>query len=297
MAKSCAICGAEIGLLSGKKLHGDGSKICNNCASIVPKPFKKSFFSYNTKNDYEAMKQLVEAQAYYAKQFADFEAFTSVQKVKRKSYSYAGVSVDYIHGIIRIQNGFSSYVYLSFEQVSDYGFYFEPEELKDGLLTTRVKGTCHGYLVYEKPFLVLELFNKSDKAKAAIKKGFFRDTLMWAYPKNMTFIYSTFVVCANTFSLYINDDIDYNKKLEEALVLFKIRNEKKINVSKVQKKAIKLKENALYDGNREMYGKICEAYRILTKNLDGIVDSRFEVNEQDFDELDTVMNQIGSDNG
>ena len=66
-------------------------------------------------------------------------------------------------------------------------------------------------------------------------------------------------------------------------------------MDKVQAKAQKLKENALDDGNREMYSKICEAYRILVKNLDGIVDSRFEVNEQDFDELDTVMNQIGSD--
>lgn len=242
------------------------------------------------------MKQLVEAQADYAKQFAEFEAFTSAQRVKRKSYSYAGVSVDYIHGIIRLQEGLSSCVYLPFEQVSDYGFSFEPEVVKDGLLTTKVKGKCIGHIVYEKPFFCRNLFNKSDKAKAKIRKGLFSDTVMWAFPRNMTYIYSTFVVCANTFSLYINDDIDYDRKLEEALVLFKIKKRKKIDLDKVLEKATTLKEKAIKDGNREMYVKVCESYRILTKNLDGIVDTRFEVNEQDFDEIDTVMDQIGSDN-
>ena len=296
MAKTCAICGTKIGFLSGEKFQRDGSKICDNCASIVPKPFKNPYFDYGTKDDYEAMKQLVAAQADYAKQYAEFEAFTSAQGVKRKSYSYAGVSVDYIHGIIRIQDGFSSYVYLLFEQVSDYGFSFEPEVLKDGLITTRVKGKCGGHLTYEKPFLRMNLFYKSDKAKAKIKKGLFKDTLMWAFPKNMTYIYSTFVVCANTFSLYINDDIDYDRKLEEALVLLKIKNPKKIDLDKVEERAMKLKSNAFDSGNRELYGKICDAYRILIKNLDGIEDTRFKVNEDTFDELDTIMNQIGSDN-
>lgn len=296
MAKTCAVCGAKVGFLSGEKLQGDGSKLCDNCLSIVPKRFSNSFLSYGTKDDYEAMKQLVAAQADYAKKFEEFEAVTSAQGVKRKNYSYEGVSVDYIHGIIRLQDGFSSCVYLSFEQVSDYSFYFEPEVLKDGLLTTKVKGKCCGRLVYNKPFLVLNLFSKSEKAKAKIRKGLFHDTVLWEFPKNMTFIYSNFVVCANTFSFYINDDIDYDRKLEEAFVLLKIKKKKKIDLDEVQERAMKLEFSALTNGNREMFGKICDAYRILTKNLDGIVESRFQVNEKDFDELDALMNQIGSDN-
>ena len=294
MAKTCAICGAKIGFLGGEKLQGDGSRICDNCLSIVPKPFKYSFLIHSTKDDYEAMKQFVEAQAYYAKQFAEFEAVTSEQGFKRKSYSYAGVSVDYIHGIIRLQDGISSCIYLSFEQVLDYGFNFEPEELKEGLLSTKVKGKCNGYIVYANPFIVLNLFSKSEKAKAKKRKGLFHDTVLWEFPENMSYIYSTFVVCANTFSLYINDDIDYNRKLEEALVLFKIRNRKKIDMEKVDEMAIKLKLNELNNGNREMYRRICEAYRILTKNIDGIVESRFNMNVGDFDRIDAVMDQIGS---
>ncbi len=295
MAKTCAICGAKIGFLSGEKFQVDGSRICDNCASIVPKPLQYSYFYYGSKDDYEAMKQLVAAQADYAKLFAEFEAITSAQGVKRKSYSYAGVSVDYIHGIIRKQEGLNSYIYLSFEQVSDYGFSFEPEVLKDGLISKKVKGTCSGHLEYRKPYFALNLFYKSDKAKAKLKKGLFSDTVMWAFPKGMTYIYSTFVVCANTYSLYINDDIDYDRKIEEALDLFKIKKKKKIDMEKVQERAEKLKANAFSVGNRDMHNKICESYRILNKNLDGIIDSRFEVNEKDFDELDTIMDQIGSD--
>ena len=69
-----------------------------------------------------------------------------------------------------------------------------------------------------------------------------------------------------------------------------------VDLDKVVEKAVMLKEKALNDGNREMYRKICEAYRIITKNLDGIVESRFEENKENFDVLDIIMNQIGSDN-
>ena len=126
--ENCAHCGKKLSLLGKHKL-GDDSHICGKCYGKLPAALAGGLKEYTSEQFAMVIDYLDESENHFAKIFNETD-------------SYSNIHIDTEHELFYIDM-MRPRVYLKFEQIGDYDLYFEADEAKEGIFSTKVTGSVH----------------------------------------------------------------------------------------------------------------------------------------------------------
>ena len=169
--ENCAYCGKKLGMLSKHKL-GDGTHICGKCYGRLPYTFLSGLKEYDKDQFAMVMEYLDESKNHLANIFHETD-------------SYLGIHIDTQHELFYLDM-VSPTVYLKFEQISEYDLYFEADEAKEGIFSTKVIGKIYLKLKTNFPVSFIDTVLATNvKASARTDQGIFRKKVIYDNPKGM----------------------------------------------------------------------------------------------------------------
>lgn len=150
----CEECGAKASMLTRKQVL-TGEYICSKCLKPYPAMIKDSLLFY-TYEDYKDLKEY--------KNYSD----TVLNRVFRETHSYKNLHLDQDNGLFYLDDEFPK-MYLQVGNVNQIGLFFEPEKVKEGLLSANATGTVTLGLEMRRPIIQYKkIVDHSAKAEAQV---------------------------------------------------------------------------------------------------------------------------------
>lgn len=172
----CVHCGEKTGMMNRTKLT-DGNYVCTKCAKKLPIMLKAELHQYS----YTEFRKLCD----YVQ-----EMETVLRKQFHATYSFYGIHIDTEHGLFKVDD-FDRAVILKFENLSDFTLDYQPDEVKDGVFSTKVTGKLYYKMKMNFPYVFRDgVLAERVKSSAQIKEGLFKKKAIYSNPAGMDeFIY------------------------------------------------------------------------------------------------------------
>ena len=158
---TCSNCGQKGKIISFTTLK-DGNKLCTSCKRSIP-----TQFDFNAKEStLEEFKELYDYMQY---------SKNKLEPIFEPDYelSYGNFEVDPVNNLCRINDGFV----FEINNITSYNFEFKAEDVKEGLLSTKAKGTVYlTYLTLENPYAMFKAEIIKFGAKGKADKPLFSNT-------------------------------------------------------------------------------------------------------------------------
>lgn len=261
----CIKCGKKVNGLESITLN-DGTMICNDCFSQVPKCYKE----YALKN-------------WSTKDFDDFNEYIDYSNNKllprfEATASYGDLYVDENNGTFFVSHGLISskpvanQPIFEFKNLQSVDFRFEPEELKEGIFRTSVKGNV--YFIYTLLNINIGesieiMYGESAKAE----KNFFGTKITYGLPERLKDFEMKFIATYIKFKPSDNLQSQVKDEVSDALNLFMFDSLDEVTHEKLKEqrnrliKAFHPDENGNIDS--KYAAKINDAFKILDEKCPG----------------------------
>ncbi len=232
----CADCNEKTNIFFRTKLK-DGHYLCSKCMKKIPAYMKRYFKQEYTLEDYNHFKDYIE----YSNQY--------LKPVFQETHKFHGIHIDSDDQIFYIGYGIDeNTLFLNFANLVDFDLIFKPEEFKEGIIGSKVKGDIVMGITMKNPvFHHEEILASGAKAKA--RKALFGATIRYDNPKGMDLFIDAFASAweealeKERKEYYDYDDSVVNTNLsdlQQAMALFMIDNLDDITLS-----SLKLHRNRL----------------------------------------------------
>lgn len=166
---NCRECGEKTSLLNRKVLKNK-EYVCSKCTKNIPAMIKEWLSEYSYE-DYLELKEYIK----YSE--------SVLNRVFRATHHYQNLQLDQDNGLFYLDDEFPK-VYLQVGNIENFSLIFDPEKLKEGILTDKVKGKVSLELEMRKPYFkynkVIDMF-----AKAECDVNLLRTKVKYKNPKNM----------------------------------------------------------------------------------------------------------------
>lgn len=167
---TCANCGKTGKVMFFTNLQ-DGNKICSNCKHEIPIQF-----------DFKPKETTLEE----FKKLYDFMQYTQNELEPLfdpdDDYSYGDFEVDPVHCLCRVNNSFV----FEISNILAYDFIYKPEEFKDGIFSSKVKGDVYMTgLVLRDPVGAFGKTIIKYNAKGKAEKKFLGNQIIYHNPEKM----------------------------------------------------------------------------------------------------------------
>ncbi|MBQ8794057.1 MAG: hypothetical protein IJZ63_04880 [Clostridia bacterium] len=167
---TCANCGKTGKIMFFSKLK-DENRICSACKGTIPYEF-----------DFKAKESTLED----FKELYDFMQYTNNELEPifdpDDDYSYGSFEVDPVHYLCRVDGSFV----FEISNIMVYNFVYQPEEFKDGVFSSKVKGDVHMTgLILRNPAGSFGDKVIKHGAKGKAEKKVFSSTITYQNPKDM----------------------------------------------------------------------------------------------------------------
>lgn len=164
----CEHCGKKTGMLTRVKL-ADGTYVCSACKAGIPGYIHLSDYTYT---DFLNLKAYLE------------ESATTLKKQFRENHYFSQIHLDTEHELFYIDS-LGKPLYLKLEDLEEFSLDFTPDELKEGLLSSKVTGKLTLTMKMGHPYFFREeILDSSAKASAQVK-GVFSKKAVYNNPKGM----------------------------------------------------------------------------------------------------------------
>lgn len=166
---TCAHCG-KVGKTMFYATLKDGSRICPDCIKEIVSPF-----SFDAKvMDLEKFKEIYD---YIQHCRNDLAPIFNVDY----DFSYGYFEVDPVNKLFRVGT-----LVHEISSIAAYSFVFRPEQVKDGIFSTKVKGDVRVEALFlEEPIAAYTNYTIKYGAKASAKKSFLTNTVTYDNPEDM----------------------------------------------------------------------------------------------------------------
>lgn len=165
----CEHCGEKASKRTRSAIKFD-EYLCAKCVKDIPWMIKSCLSEYTYGNYLEMMEYIKEADS-------------SLGRVFRETNYYRNIHLDQDNGIFYLGDE-SPRVYLKVGNIQRFELIFEPEKLKAGFLSTKVKGSIRLEMVMKEPYIN---YNKviDTSAKANAKVSFIGDKVEYGMPQKV----------------------------------------------------------------------------------------------------------------
>lgn len=263
----CAACGEKTTIFFRTKLK-DKNYLCSKCMKKVPYYMKASVREEYSIEDYN--------------DFISYFEYSNreLRSIFHETHNFHGIGMDaknklFYFGHLVDKNT----LFLSFYNLAEFDMVFKPEEFKEGIIGSKVKGDIIMEIAIKKPYFKHEetlVFG----AKAKAKKALFGSTIRYDNPKGMDFFIDAFASAwqesiYDMYEEYYTYEGSLNNatssELQQAMSLFMIDNLDNVTLS-----GLKLHRNRLMqtfhpdagsDADTKYAQKINTAYEVLKKCL------------------------------
>lgn len=169
---NCAECGCETKPLLRTKLK-DGNYICSKCARIIPLYAYQTFLESYSLEDFCVFKQhKVYSDEALRPNFEETDSYQTLHMDSLNGLFYIGYAID------------KDTIFLQFKDIVRFELFFNPKELKNGIIGQKVEGDVLFQLEMKHPYFKYEA--KLDKdVKAKVKKELFGTKVTYENPKGM----------------------------------------------------------------------------------------------------------------
>lgn len=228
----CTNCPEEAKLLSRLKLQ-DGKYLCSKCKANIPEFMMSTVREHYRLEDY---KDLLDYIGYSNKH---------LRPQYHETHRYHSVGFDSIHGIFHLGYDVKEKsVFLDVKNVTYFDLEFEPEEVKEGIIGTKVKGDVRMLLEMSWPsFAYSTKVAYGEKAKA--KKSFLGNNITYDNPSEMSIFLNAFLTCCinSTEDDYCEDNpscetpsytSSSSSELQKAMALFMFDDLDNVTLEKVK---------------------------------------------------------------
>lgn len=265
----CDNCPEEAKLLRRLKLQ-DGKYLCSKCRNKIPEYMMGTVREHYLLEDY---KELLDYIDYSNKH---------LRPQYHETHRYHSVGFDFVHGIFYLGYDIKEKsVFLDVKNVTYFDLVFEPEEIKEGIIGTKVKGDVRMVLEMNwPPFVHGTKVAYGEKAKA--KKSFLGNKITYDNPVEMSNFLNAFLTCCvnsmeddnyenNTSGGTQSYTSSSSSGLQKAMALFMFDDLENITVEKVKMQRNRLINTFHPDkGNADDTNyaqRINNAYEVLTNYL------------------------------
>lgn len=264
----CAKCGEVTKLLTRTKLS-DGNYLCSKCMKSIPYYIRSCLSDRYTIHMYNNLLDYLK----YSNETLRFKF--------HETQSYHSLHVDTESQIFFIGYGISDEtLFLEFKNISRFNMLFKAEDVKDGILGTKVNGKIIFELGMDTPYFYLEEVLTSN-AKAKAKKSFFGNNIEYENPAGMDDFLFYFNHCwemaleekaSESYYDTYNDYVDESSsKLSQAMALFMLDDIETVSLEElkaVRNRLIKTFHPDLgAEGDVKHAQKINEAYEIIKEAI------------------------------
>ena len=175
---SCACCGGKTNLLTRTKLS-DGNYICSKCASKIPAGATTNLSHYDLNGYHNLVDYTTRVNSDLRLQF-------------RQTHYFHGICLDAEHGLFYLDS-LHKPVYCKLSNLSEFELSYEPEEVREGLLSDKVKGNIRLRMKVEFPYQYKdEVLAFNVKSSCTIHNGLFKSKAVYENPKGMDDFLQTF---------------------------------------------------------------------------------------------------------
>lgn len=274
----CTHCGKKTNMLTRAKLR-DGSYLCSKCAAAAP---TSSSLCEGDYQDYlKVLEYMEESKNKLAKEFHETHRFQSIH-------------IDTQHKLFYLDDVYPT-VYLKFENLEEFNMNFAADEVKTGMLSTKVTGKIFYKVKVSFPTIFIDQVLARDvKATAKVKSGIFSDKVVYDNPKGMDDFLHYFAQawqtaideksarlireveekCYNTqcdYDSYQTTDQAHVDELQQAMALFMIDDLSAVTLDDIKaqrNRLIKVYHPDVGDSTDTSFAqKINNAYEILKSHL------------------------------
>lgn len=264
----CARCRDVTKLLTRTKLS-DGNYLCSKCTKAIP------YYIHSCLSDRYTIEM-------YDNLLNYLTYSNEILRLKfHETQSYHSLHIDTESRIFYIGSGITDEtLFLEFKNISRFNMLFKPEDMKDGVLGTKVTGKILFELGMDTPYFYFEEVLTSN-AKAKAKKTFFGNHIEYENPAGMDDFLFYFNHCwemaleeaDESFYDTSYDNVDENSsKLSQAMALFMLD-----EIDTVSLEQLKTIRNRLIktfhpdlgnEGDVKHAQKINEAYEIIKEAIE-----------------------------
>lgn len=165
----CVHCGKKTNMLTRAKLK-DGSYLCSKCASAIPSAVSIC------EGDY---------QAYLSTLGYIEESKNQLAKEFRETHRFQSIHIDTQHKLFYLDDVYPT-IYLKFENLDEFNMNFAADDVKTGMLGSKVTGKIFYKVKVSFPAIFIDrVLVDNAKATANIKTGIFNDKVSYGNPKGM----------------------------------------------------------------------------------------------------------------
>lgn len=265
----CTKCGEVTKLLTRTKLS-DGNYLCSKCTKPIPYYIRSCLSDRYTIEMYNNLLSYLK----YSNE--------TLRMKFHETQSYHSLHIDTESQIFFIGYGISDEtLFLEFKNISRFNMLFKAEDVKDGVLGTKVNGKILFELGMDTPYFYLEEVLTSN-AKAKAKKSFFGNNIEYENPAGMDDFLFYFNHCwemaleekaSESYYETYNDYMDESSsKLSQAMALFMLD-----DIDTVSLEELKTVRNRLIktfhpdlgtEGDVKHAQKINEAFEIIKEAIE-----------------------------
>jgi len=165
----CTHCGKKTNPLTRFKLK-DGACLCSKCVAALPSAFSRGEGDYQ---DYLMSLAYLE------------ESKNQLAKVFQETHRFHSIHIDTQHKLFYLEDVYPT-VYLKFENLEEFNMNFAADEVKTGMLSTKVTGKIfYKVKLSAPPIFIDKVLARDVKATAKVKSGIFSDKVVYDNPKGM----------------------------------------------------------------------------------------------------------------